>query len=150
MDPVPGLIATDPDVIFALGIGIGACAGFGWGWHHWGADWHGHRVVYNQSTYLPHHFASADRPNIYGPPSMIGHADGFHDRGSQSQLGMHYGVYHGLAMLVPPAPLPFTADQASVEASISPEVPRRRFPQWWCPAVGSMAAATDNANAFAA
>lgn len=96
-DPVPGLIATDPDVIFALGIGIGAYAGFGWGWHHWGADWHGHRVVYNQSTYLPHHFASADRPNIYGPPSMIGHADGFHDRGSQSQLGMHYGVYHGFS-----------------------------------------------------
>jgi hypothetical protein len=94
-DPVPGLFVTDPDVLFGLGIGVGAFAGFGWGWDHWGADWHGHRVVYNQSTYLPHYSASAIRTNIYAPRSMIGHAGGFHGGRWQSQLGMHHGVYRG-------------------------------------------------------
>ena len=51
---VPGAYLDGPGIAFGLGIGIGAFAGFGWGWHHWGADWHGHDVMYDHHHYISH------------------------------------------------------------------------------------------------
>ena len=52
--PLPGLYAVGPEVTFGLGLGIGLLAGFGWGWHHWGADWHDHRLMHDRAAWVPH------------------------------------------------------------------------------------------------
>ena len=48
----PGLYDPVPGISFGLGFGIGWFAGFGWGWHHWDADWHGHRIIYNHGELI--------------------------------------------------------------------------------------------------
>ena len=87
-DPFAG-----PGIAFGLGIGVGVFGGFGWGWHHWGADWHGHGVVYNHNGYVPH-----DRP--YGDHDHFDH--GHFDHGpaggfaGRAPLGDHSsGFNHG-------------------------------------------------------
>lgn len=48
----PALYIDGPGVVFGVGIGIGVFGAFGWGWHHWGADWHGHDVIYDHHRYV--------------------------------------------------------------------------------------------------
>ncbi len=50
--PVPGIFLAGAGIGFGIGFGVGFFGGFGWGWHHWGCDWHGHRVIYNHNTYI--------------------------------------------------------------------------------------------------
>src|SRR5205807_3856730 len=45
--PVPGVFLAGAGIGFGIGFGVGFFGGYGWGWHHWGCDWHGHRVIYN-------------------------------------------------------------------------------------------------------
>ena len=52
--PVPGIFFAGPTVTFGAGFGVGFFRGFGWGWRHRGADWHGHRLIYNHTTYVSH------------------------------------------------------------------------------------------------
>src|SRR2546425_10478488 len=52
--PVPGIFFDGPTISFGVGFGMGFFGGFGWGWHHWGCDWHGHHVIYNNHTYISH------------------------------------------------------------------------------------------------
>jgi hypothetical protein len=88
---VPGLFFDGPGIYFGLGIGIGIFGGYGWGWHHWGADWHGHGVVYNHSPYVSHsptfwghrgagafgHSGELGHPGGFGRPGEFGHPGGF-------------------------------------------------------------------------
>jgi len=80
----PGLFVTEPDILLGLGIGIGAFAGFGWGWNHWGADWRGRGVVYDQNPYRSYGRAFADHRDFHGTRMAFGPAGGF--RG---------GMWHG-------------------------------------------------------
>ena len=83
---VPGAYLDGPGIAFGLGIGIGAFAGFGWGWHHWGADWHGHDLMYDHHHYISH-------SPTFGH-SGIGHS-GF-DHGGIDHAGIgHPGFDHG-------------------------------------------------------
>jgi hypothetical protein len=84
---LPGLYADDSDILFRLGVGIGAFAGFGWGWHHWGTDWRGHHVTYNQSPFRTEGRTFANRSDFHG--TSFGHAGGFHDGGFAG------GGFHG-------------------------------------------------------
>lgn len=62
--PVPGIFFDGPAISFGIGFGIGFFGGFGWGWHHWGCDWHGHRVIYNHNTYISHSRTIINRNNF--------------------------------------------------------------------------------------
>jgi hypothetical protein len=109
-DPYPGLYLDGPGYTFALGIGIGLFAGFGWGWGHWGADWHGDRLLYN------HHAYAAHRPDfghgVYHGHTGFARAGDFHGTtharvgvgrtyaaGGRSSFGgaLHAGGFHGSA-----------------------------------------------------
>jgi hypothetical protein len=63
---VPGAYVTEPDVLLGLGFGIGAFAGYDWGWNHWGADWRGRGVVFNQSPYHSYAPIFAGHPEFHG------------------------------------------------------------------------------------
>src|SRR5260221_12531598 len=62
--PVPGIFFGGPAISFGIGFGVGYFGGFGWGWHHWGCDWHGHRVIYNHNTYISHSRTIINRNNF--------------------------------------------------------------------------------------
>ncbi len=62
--PVPGIFFAGPAISFGIGFGVGYFGGFGWGWHHWGCDWHGHRVIYNHNTYISHSRTIINRNNF--------------------------------------------------------------------------------------
>src|SRR5689334_2401018 len=62
--PVPGIFFAGPAISFGIGFGVGYFGGFGWGWHHWGCDWHGHRVIYNHNTYISHSRTIINRSNF--------------------------------------------------------------------------------------
>jgi hypothetical protein len=94
--PVPGLFYDGPGPFFGLGFGIGIFAGFGWGWHRWGADWHGHGVVYNHNAYVSHSRTFANHGNFDRGRADFGHAAAFH------AAGFHGGpaggpAFHGAA-----------------------------------------------------
>jgi hypothetical protein len=102
----PGLFVTDPDVLFGLGIEIGTFAGFGWGWHHWGADWRGRGVVYNQNPYRWRGQHFANRPDFHGAGRAFASAGGFRGgfwhgvigaghRGFGGGLHVAAGAFHG-------------------------------------------------------
>ena len=95
-NPVPGLFVDQPGELFGPGIGIGAFAGFGWGWNHWGADWYGRHLVYDQDAYIPHRQAFVNLPNVYGPRSAT-HAGGFHGDARHSPVGMRYATNGGFS-----------------------------------------------------
>jgi len=76
--PVPGVFFDGPAVFFGAGFGIGFFGGFGWGWHHWGDDWHGHRVIYNHNTYISHSRTIVNRNNFNGGRGNFGRGDAFH------------------------------------------------------------------------
>jgi hypothetical protein len=52
--PYTGLYVNGPGIFFGLGLGLGLFAGVGWGWHHWGADWHDHRLMHDRAPYVAH------------------------------------------------------------------------------------------------
>src|SRR5216684_2575220 len=62
--PVPGIFLAGAGIGFGIGFGVGFFGGFGWGWHHWGCDWHGHRVIYNHNTYISHSRTIINRDNF--------------------------------------------------------------------------------------
>jgi len=65
-DWLPGAYVTEPDILLGLGVGIGAFAGYGWSWNHWGTDWRGRGVVYDQSPYRDYGQTFAGRPDFHG------------------------------------------------------------------------------------
>src|SRR5258706_2105639 len=62
--PVPGIFLAGGAIGFGIGFGVGFFGGYGWGWHHWGCDWHGHRVIYNHNTYISHSRTIINRNNF--------------------------------------------------------------------------------------
>ena len=104
--PVPGIFFAGPAISFGFGFGIGFFGGFGWGWHHWGCDWHGHRVIYNHNTYISHSRTIINRNNFNH--RNFNHGNAFHGstrggggpgfRGSSaphSQPGTRSGAFSG-------------------------------------------------------
>ena len=91
-DPYPGLYLDGSGYAFGLGIGIGIFAGFGWGWGHWGADWHGGRLLFNHRGYIGHDAAFGHGFN-HGYADFA-HTGGFHGGGFHAG-GFHGGGYHG-------------------------------------------------------
>ena len=93
---VPGLFFDGPGIYFDLGIGIGIFGGYGWGWHHWGADWHGHGVVYNHSPYVSRSptFWGHRGAGGFGHPGEFGHPGGF-GRSGGGMYGSHSGAFSG-------------------------------------------------------
>jgi Protein of unknown function (DUF3300) len=90
-DPYPGLYLGGPGYAFGLGIGIGLFAGFGWGWGHWGADWHGGRLLYDHRAYISR--GAAFRHNF--DHAHFAHAGGFHGVAPHARVGFHSGASHG-------------------------------------------------------
>jgi hypothetical protein len=97
----PGLFFDGPGVYFGLGIGIGLFGGYGWGWHHWGADWHGHGIVYNHSPYVSHSptFRGHRGSGGFGYPGGFAHgvgaAPGLNRGGFAGSGGFHSGTIPG-------------------------------------------------------
>jgi hypothetical protein len=71
--PVPGVFYDGPGLVFGIGIGIAAFAAFGWGWHHWGADWGGRAVVFNDRPFFANRASFAHG----GPAGRFGRPGGF-------------------------------------------------------------------------
>jgi hypothetical protein len=92
--PVPGIFFDGPAISFGIGFGVGFFGGFGWGWHHWGCDWHGHRVIYNHNTYISHSRTIVNR-NSFNHTNFnrgaINHGNGFHG----NRLGGGGSAFHG-------------------------------------------------------
>jgi hypothetical protein len=99
----PGLYAVAPGISFGIGFGIGAYGGVGWGWHHWGADWHAHRIDFDRGAYVshsrtfigPNHFYRGG-PGFRGQPAFRGSPPVF--RGPEAphfQPGMRSGAFSG-------------------------------------------------------
>jgi Protein of unknown function (DUF3300) len=88
-NPYPGLYLDGPGYAFGLGIGVGFFAGFGWGWGHWGADWHGGRLLYDHRGYTP------DRAIFRGGHANFARAGGFHGAAPGARTGFHSGAFHG-------------------------------------------------------
>src|SRR5712692_4862080 len=74
--PVPGIFLGGVGIGFGIGFGVGFFGGFGWGWHHWGYDWHGHRVIYNDNTYISHSRTIINRNNFNH--GNFNHGNAFH------------------------------------------------------------------------
>src|SRR5467141_1414669 len=86
--PVPGVFLAGAGIGFGIGFGVGFFGGYGWGWHHWGCDWHGHRVIYNHNTYISHSRTIINRNNFNRGNfnhGNLNHGNGFH--GSRSGGG---------------------------------------------------------------
>src|SRR5712692_7815605 len=80
--PVPGIFFGGPTISFGAGFGIGFFGGYGWGWHHWGSDWHGHRVIYNHNTYISHSRTIVNRNSFNHGSGNFNHGNAF--RGSRT------------------------------------------------------------------
>jgi uncharacterized membrane protein YgcG len=63
--PYPGIWYGGPYLSFGIGFGVGFYGGFGWGWNHWGADWHGHNIIYNNNRYYSRSNTFYNRNNYY-------------------------------------------------------------------------------------
>ncbi len=81
--PYPGLFLAEPG--FAWGLSFGIVAGYGWGWHHWGANWHDHRLDFDHHAYI-----SRSR-------TFVGRGDAFHGGDFAHGGGFHGGPVHGFA-----------------------------------------------------
>jgi Protein of unknown function (DUF3300) len=46
----PGVYLDGPGLTWGFGFVVGA--GFAWGWHHWGANWHEHRLDFDHHPYF--------------------------------------------------------------------------------------------------
>jgi len=76
--PVPGIFLAGAGIGFGIGLGVGFFGGYGWGWHHWGCDWHGHRVIYNHNTYISHSRTVINRNNFNRGRGNFNHGNAFH------------------------------------------------------------------------
>jgi Protein of unknown function (DUF3300) len=107
--PIAGLYVDEPGIWYGLGLGIGLFAAFGWGWHHWGADWHDHRLMHDHAAYVPHStafgFHGGESGFHGGESGFHGGALGFHGgglsrpdvlRGSGAPRGLHSGAFSGV------------------------------------------------------
>jgi hypothetical protein len=97
--PVPGIFLAGAGIGFGIGFGVGFLGGYGWGWHHWGCDWHGHRVIYNHNTYISHSRTFVNHG--HGPGGSHGPSgfSGLHSsaRGFNHGGGVHGGVARGFS-----------------------------------------------------
>lgn len=77
--PEPGIFMAGVGIGFGIGFGVGFFGGYGWGWHHWGCDWHGHRVIYNHNAYISHSRTIINRNNF--GHNNFNHGNAFHGNG---------------------------------------------------------------------
>jgi hypothetical protein len=91
--PYPGIWFGGPSLFFGVGFGIGFFGGFGWGWGHWGADWHGHSVTYNNNRYYSRSSTFYNRNNYYRGGGYHGVANNVR-RGGGPGYGGRGGVYN--------------------------------------------------------
>ena len=91
--PYPGIWFGGPHLFFGVGFGIGFFGGFGWGWGHWGADWHGHTVIYNNNRYYSRSNTFYNRNNYYRGGGYHGVANNVR-RGGGPGYGGRGGVYN--------------------------------------------------------
>jgi hypothetical protein len=91
--PYPGIWFGGPHLFFGAGFGIGFFGGFGWGWGHWGADWHGHSVIYNNNRYYSRSNTFYNRNNYYRGGGYHGVANNVR-RGGGPGYGGRGGVYN--------------------------------------------------------
>jgi hypothetical protein len=95
--PYTGLYVNEPGIYFGLGLGLGLFAGVGWGWHHWGADWHDHRLMHDRAPYVAHsaafgfHGGGVPRPDVMRGGTA---AHGLAPHGMAS--GLHSGAFSGV------------------------------------------------------
>jgi hypothetical protein len=94
-NPYPGLYLGGPGLAFGLGIGIGVFAGFAGGWGHWGADWHGGRLLFDHRAYIAH--SAIFRHDVYHGRAGFARASGFHGVAPHAAAGFHPGAYHAHA-----------------------------------------------------
>jgi uncharacterized membrane protein YgcG len=86
--PEPGIFLAGAGIGFGIGFGVGFFGGYGWGWHHWGCDWHGHRVIYNHNTYISHSRTIINRNNF--SHNNFNHGNAFHgSRPGGGRPGFH-------------------------------------------------------------
>jgi uncharacterized membrane protein YgcG len=113
--PYPGIWYGGPFLSFGVGFGIGFFGGFGWGWNHWGCDWHGHYVVYNNSHYYSRSTTFYNRNAYYrggrGGPGAPGHA-GYRPGGTPGRGN----VYNRPGA----SPRPFEGDQHAARGYAQP------------------------------
>jgi hypothetical protein len=93
-DPYPGLFLAGAGLAFGVGIGIGLFAHFGWGWGHWGANWHGGRVMFNHRGFVGR--GGAFGHDFHHGFANFAHAGGFHGAAPHAAAGFHGGAFHGL------------------------------------------------------
>jgi uncharacterized membrane protein YgcG len=86
--PLPGLYLDGPGLLFGAALGIGLFAGVGWGWHHWGADWHDHRLMHDHAAWVPHSTAFGFHGGSLPRPAVI--------RGFAAPHGLHTGAFSGV------------------------------------------------------
>jgi hypothetical protein len=97
----PGIFFDGPGIFFGSGFGIGFFGGFGWGWHHWGSDWHHHRLLYNHNTYVSHSRTIANRNGFNRGNSLTNRNSADRNsnvRGSaasHAQPGLRSGAFSG-------------------------------------------------------
>ena len=91
----PGIWFGGPYLSFGLGFGIGFYGGYGWGWNHWGADWRGHGVLYNNNRYYSRSNTFYNRNNYYRNGGARGVANNV-NRGAagRGDIGGRGGVYN--------------------------------------------------------
>jgi hypothetical protein len=92
---VPGVFYAGPSFAWGLGIGIGlgVYGGFDWGWHHWGADWHGHNVMFNHAHYVSRSTTFINRRTVINrsPPSFNRGGGGFHAASASHGFAQPHG-----------------------------------------------------------
>jgi hypothetical protein len=67
--PYPGYSGWDVAAASMLSFGVGTMVGAafgGWGWGHWGADWHGGNVTFNNNNFVSRSNTFANRNTRYG------------------------------------------------------------------------------------
>jgi hypothetical protein len=57
----PGLFVAGPSIAFGLRFDLGSFCRFRWGCHHWGPDWHHHRILFDHDTFVSHSRTFANR-----------------------------------------------------------------------------------------
>jgi uncharacterized membrane protein YgcG len=90
--PYPGLFIAGPGISFGIGFGTGFFAGFGWGWSHWGADWHGHSVLYNHGPFISHSHTFFNHRSLFRGATNFSHASGFSGSRAVGSLGSRVPV----------------------------------------------------------
>ncbi len=126
--PYPGIWYGGPFLSFGIGFGVGFFAGYGWGWHHWGTDWHGHAVIYNNNRYYSRSTTFYNR-NVYyrgghGGVGAPGRSAGYRpppgNAGGHGYAGGRGNVYNRPGA----SPKPFEGDTHAARGYNVPNQPR--------------------------